>query len=110
MKGVRSFLGFANFYRYFVKNYSETVGQLIALTRRNAIWKWGEEENSAFERLKRIFASKPALEQWDPERETLLEADCSGFALGGCLSQLDEQQRIRPVAYYSRRLNSAEVN
>ena len=40
----------------------------------------------------------------------MLEADCSSFALGGCLSQLDEQQRIRPVAYYSRRLNSAEVN
>ena len=39
VKGVRSFLGFANFYRCFVKNYSETVGPLIALTRRNAMWK-----------------------------------------------------------------------
>ena len=37
VKGVRSFLGFAKFYRCFVKNYSETVGPLIALTRRNAI-------------------------------------------------------------------------
>lgn len=50
------------------------------------------------------------LAHWNPERETILEADCSGFALGGCLSQLDQQGRVRPIAYYSRRLNSTEVN
>lgn len=48
--------------------------------------------------------------QWDPDRETILEADCSGYALGGCLSQLNENKILQPVAYFSQRLNSAEAN
>lgn len=50
------------------------------------------------------------LAQWNPDRETIVETDCSGFALGGCLSQIDKYGNLRPVAYHSRRLNSAEVN
>lgn len=110
VKGVRSFLGFANFYRCFVDGFSDLVGPLIALTKKNSEWKWGADENNAFERLKRIFASKPVLAQWDPDRETIVETDCSGFALGGCLSQIDKNGNVRPVAYHSRRLSSAEVN
>lgn len=110
VKGVRSFLGFANFYRCFVNGFSDIVGPLVALTKKNSAWRWDKEENDAFNRLKTIFASKPVLAQWNPDRQTIVETDCSGFALGGCLSQFDQNQCLRPVAYYSRRLNSAEVN
>lgn len=110
VKGVRSFLGFANFYRCFVKNFSEIAEPLIALTKNNAAWRWGNEENNAFEKLKKIFISKPVLAQWNPDRDTVLEADCSGYALGGCLSQIDSEGRLRPIAYYSRKLSGAEVN
>lgn len=74
------------------------------------MWRLGKDENSAFENLKKIFASEPVLAQWDPDRETVLEADSSGYAMGGCLSQVDDQNTLRPVAYFSRRLNSAEAN
>lgn len=110
VKGVRSFLGFANFYRCFVDNFSQIVGPLVDLTKKNALWRWGAEEEESFQKLKRIFSSKPVLAQWNPERDTIVEADCSGFALGGCLSQVDNQGQLRPIAYYSRRLNGAEVN
>lgn len=110
VKGVRSFLGFANFYRCFVNGFSELVGPLVALTKKGSEWRWEKEENDAFEKLKSIFATKPVLAQWDPERDTIVETDCSGFALGGCLSQKDQTGCLRPVAYYSRRLSSAEVN
>ena len=110
VKGVRSFLGFANFYRCFIDNFSEIAIPLTNLTKKGIGWCWGEEETLAFEKLKNIFASKPVLAQWDPERETILEADCSGFAMGGCLSQIDDENRIRPVAYFSKRLNNAETN
>lgn len=109
VKGFRSFLGFANFYRCFVDRFSEIAAPLTNLTKKNSSWQWGEVENQAFERLKKIFASEPVLAQWDPDRETILEADCSGYALGGCLSQ-KVGGTVRPVAYYSRRLNGAVVN
>lgn len=110
VKGVRSFLGFANFYRCFVDKFSEIAAPLIDLTKKDTPWIWGKTQNDAFERLKKIFASKPVLSQWDPDRETVLEADSSGYAIGGCLSQMDNQGNLRPVAYLSRRLNSAESN
>ncbi|KAI0992782.1 hypothetical protein K3495_g15403, partial [Podosphaera aphanis] len=110
VKGVRSFLGFANFYRCFVDGFSEIALPLINLTKKDVEWRWEREENSAFERLKEIFASEPVLAQWDPDRDTVLEADSSGYALGGCLSQVDKQGQLRPVAYLSKRLSSAEAN
>lgn len=110
VKGVRSFLGFANFYRCFIKGFSEIAKPLTSLTKKGSVWNWGDSENSAFEHLKEIFATKPVLAQWDPERETILETDCSGYALGGCLSQVDKNGTIRPIAYYSRRLTASEVN
>lgn len=110
VKGVRSFLGFANFYRCFIENFSEITAPLTNLTKKGTAWRWDSEENEAFEKLKKIFATKPVLSQWDPDRDTVLEADCSGYALGGCLSQFDSNGTLRPVAYYSRRLTSAEFN
>ncbi|KAI0992024.1 hypothetical protein K3495_g16162, partial [Podosphaera aphanis] len=88
----------------------EITQPLTALTKKNTIWRWGKAENQAFEKLKEIFATKPVLAQWDPERETVVEGDSSCYALGGCLSQVDDEGRLRPVAYHSRRLTSAEVN
>ncbi|KAI0995149.1 hypothetical protein K3495_g13032 [Podosphaera aphanis] len=110
VKGVRSFLGFANFYRCFVEGFSDITAPLTKLTKKNVEWKWGDEEDKAFKRLKKIFASEPVLAQWDPERKSILEADSSGYAIGGCLSQVDLQGQIRPIAYFSKRLNSAEAN
>jgi hypothetical protein len=110
LKGVRSFLGFANFYRQFIKDYSRIAAPLTALTKKGTPFRWGNSESEAFEQLKSLFISEPALAQWDPERRTTLEADCSGYSLGGCLSQEDEQGLLRPVAYYSRKLLPAECN
>lgn len=110
LKGVRSFLGFANFYRQFIEAYSAIAEPLLALTKKGTPFRWGGREEAAFEQLKNKFISEPALAQWDPERETTLEADCSGYSLGGCLSQRDEQGLLRPVAYHSRRLTAAECN
>lgn len=81
VKGVRSFLGFANFYRCFVSNFSEIAAPLTNLTKKNTVWQWGKIENTAFEKLKKIFSSEPVLAQSDPDRRTFLEADCSGYAL-----------------------------
>ncbi|KAK1917085.1 hypothetical protein P3342_001667 [Pyrenophora teres f. teres] len=51
VKGVRSFLGFANFYRRFIKNYSEIAAPLTRLTG-NVTFRWGEAEQQAFDKLK----------------------------------------------------------
>jgi len=43
VKGVRSFLGFANFYRRFIKDYSKITMPLSSLTRKEKAWEWGNK-------------------------------------------------------------------
>lgn len=86
VRGVRSFIGFANFYRDFIESFSDIAIPLHELTKRGAEFYWGPEQESAFQQLKHAFITGPILIQWDPKRKTVMEADCSGRALGGCLS------------------------
>jgi predicted aspartyl protease/transposase InsO family protein len=110
VKGVRQFLGFANFYREFISDFSSIARPLTQLTRKGTPFQWGPEERAAFHKLKEMFITAPILAQWDPERPTVLEADSSGYATGACLSQYDEEGRLRPVAYASQRLSPSECN
>lgn len=110
VKRVRSFLGFTNYYRIFIPNYLTVTSPLIALTRKGVRFQWGPSEKAAFKELKRRFCEAPILRDWDPDRVTFVEADCSGAALGGVLSQEDKQEYRWAVAYHSKRLNPAEYN
>ena len=78
VKGVRSFLGFANFYRRFIKNFAEVAAPLTRLTG-NMSFRWTQEEQDAFDKLKKIFISEPVLAHFDPDRETVVETDSSGL-------------------------------
>jgi len=57
---VESFLGFANFYRQFIKNFSHTAKPFIELKSKKD-WKWEEEQQEVFEELKRKITSQPVL-------------------------------------------------
>src|SRR5207248_7147787 len=83
-------------------DFSKIVTPLTDLTRKDTAFKWTDEANSAFERLKEMFISAPVLMQFDPDRETVVEADSSGYAIGGLLSQYDDNGVLQPCAYVSR--------
>ncbi|KAI0996563.1 hypothetical protein K3495_g11619 [Podosphaera aphanis] len=110
VKGVRSFLGFANFYREFIPNFSKIVYPLLDLTKKDRAFLWLEEHEESFETLKELFITAPVLALYDPERLTVVEADCSGYVMGACLSQYDQTNTLRPIAYFSRKLSPAESN
>ncbi|KAI0995426.1 hypothetical protein K3495_g12752 [Podosphaera aphanis] len=110
VKGVRSFVGFANFYREFIENFSQIAAPLVALTHKDQPWRWDELQQTSFERLKELFITAPVLAHWNPDRSTVVEADCSGYSMGACLSQLDSKGRLRPIAYFSKKLSPAESN
>ena len=109
VRQVRGFLGFANFYRDFIPEFSRIAEPLHELTRKGVTFRWSEAHEKAFQRLKAAFISGPILTQWDPDRKTVVEADCSGTAIGACLSQYDKGV-LYPVAYFSASLSAAEKN
>ncbi|KAL2126283.1 hypothetical protein VTI74DRAFT_1265 [Chaetomium olivicolor] len=110
VKGVRGFIGFANYYREFVPNFSMVAMPLTALTKKGAPFIWSPQCEEAFEQLKTLLISAPVLAQWDPDRKTVVETDSSGYAIGGALSQYDDEGILRPVAFFSKKNNAAECN
>ena len=110
VKGVRGFLGFANFYRQFIQGFSRITQPLVDLTRKGTPFIWTEACQESFDGLKQKFASKPVLMAFDPDRTTVVETDSSGYNSGGVLSQYDQQGHLRPCAYFSKKHSPAECN
>lgn len=110
VKGVRSFLGFCNYYRLFIQDYATVAMPLTELTKKGVEFQWTDRENKAFEGLKAKFEQDQVLANYDPDRETRLEPDASGWATGGVLAQRDDVVGWRPVAFFSAKHNPAECN
>ena len=70
---IRSFLGFANFYRQFIHGFPSTVGPLTELTRKDQCFHWDKDQQLAFEELKRRFTSSPILAHSDLDCDVIVE-------------------------------------
>ena len=110
LKGVQEFLGFANFYRRFILNYSSIVAPLTHLTRKDTPFIWNQEQEEAFQKLKDAFTSAPILRHFDWEKPIVVETDASDFVSAGVLSQPDEKDVLHPVAFFSKKHSPAECN
>jgi len=110
VRDVRKFLGLANYYRWFIKNFAALAKPLNMLTRKDEKWKWKEAQQKAFEQLKGIFTTRPLLVAPDLDKEFRVEADTFNFATGGVLSIKYEDNKWRPVAYISKSLNETKQN
>jgi len=108
---VQSFLGFANFYRRFIKDYSRVARPLTELTKgKKKEWEWNQQAGKAFRELKQRFTTAPILAHFDATKPVIIEIDTSDFAIGAVLSQRDEEGRLHPVAFHSRKFQPVEIN
>ena len=83
-KGVRAFLGFANYHKAFIDKFVITAALFTVLTGKHP-FLWIPEAQKAFKSLKKNFISAPILAQFDPKKKTRLKADSFGYAAGGAL-------------------------
>ena len=108
IKDIESFLGFANFYRRFIHNFSHTARPLNKLKGKKE-WKWEQEHQEAFEELKAKITSQPVLSLPKREGKFRVETDASGHAIGGVLSQ-EQDGKWKPIAFLSRTMQAVERN
>ncbi|XP_070184094.1 uncharacterized protein [Littorina saxatilis] len=110
-KEVRSFLGLAGYYRKFVPDFARVSAPLTDLTKKDQPEKvvWTKECETAFTTLKQCLTSKPILILPDNSKQYVLRTDASNEALGAVLLQ-EQGGNLHPVAYASKKLNSAERN
>ena len=114
VKDVRSFLGFAGYYRRFVKGFSKIALPLNNLLqgtggKKTAAVTWTPDCQAAFEKLKGVLLQAPVLAYADFKAPFRLYTDASFQGLGAVLSQVQEGKE-RVIAYASRSLQPAERN
>ena len=114
VRDVQYFLGFANFYRRFIKEYSNVAGPLFNLLKKNGVFDWSYECQLAFDELKSRFTSASILKHFTPGLETIVETYASDYVVAGVLSQYhnhpDGKRLLHPVAFYSRHMTPAKCN
>ena len=110
LKELRGFLGFANFYRQFIRDFAHIARPLNDLTKKDTPWIWGSAQQQAFNSLKNSFTLQPILTMWELDQPTRLEVDASGYATGGVLLQQLNDHQWHLVAFRSESMVEAERN
>ncbi|CAJ0934401.1 unnamed protein product [Ranitomeya imitator] len=112
LKSLQKFLGFANFYRCFITNFSSVVKPLTDLTKKGAdVANWSPAAVEAFQELKCRFSSAPVLRQPDVSLPFQVEVDASEIGAGAVLSQRSSDGSVmKPCAFFSRKFSPAERN
>ena len=107
VKELRSFLGLASYYRRFIDSFAQICRPLYRLTETGRCFRWNEDCDEAFARLKRALTTAPVLALPIPDGQFILDTDASDDGIGAVLSQVVQGEE-RVVAYFSRTITKAE--
>lgn len=109
LKELRAFLGLCSYYRKFVPEFARIARPLHDMTRKGVPFVWTKECEEAFRKLKQTLTEAPILSLPDDQGMFILDTDASGEALGGVLSQVQDNQE-KVICYGSRVCSLAERN
>ena len=109
IKGIRSFLGHAGFYRRFIKDFSKISKPLCLLLQHDQPFDFNNDCRKAFNTLKEALITAPVVITPDWTKPFELMCDASDWAVGAVLGQKKEKI-FHPIYYSSKTLNEAQVN
>jgi len=110
VRGIQSFLGFCNFYRRFIKDYSRVAAPLNRLTGKGVPFKFDRDCAAAFKELQQLLTTAPILCHYQPSLKTQVETDASDGVIAGIMSQEHPNGNWMPVGYFSKTMSPAELN
>jgi len=110
VKDVRKFLGLTNYYRRFIKDFTQVARPMNMLMRKDIKWKWRREQQKTFNELKRIFTTRLVLAAPDLDKEFRVEADALNYTTREVLLIKCSNEIWRPVAFIFKSLSDTEKN
>ncbi|GBG60263.1 hypothetical protein CBR_g4216 [Chara braunii] len=108
IRGLRSFVGLALYYRKFVPRFSIIARPLSRLTSKNVPYSWDAACTEAFRALKEALVSYTVLRIADLKLTFVVTTDASQYGIGTALQQ-DDGDGLRPLEYYSKRMPNVKV-
>ena len=107
-KNIQQFLGLANYYRRFIKDFGTTAKPLQRLLEKNIAFEWTQQCQGAFDHLRKCLMTTPILAFPDHSRHFMLDTDASDTGIGAILSQVQDDGGEAVMAYASRSLSQQE--
>ena len=112
VKHLKGFLGLAQYYAIYMKDFARLAVPLMAQLKNrcpeDTKIQWNVDMKQALEQIKKLLLENVVLDIPDPYKEYVLEVDSSDYAVGGVLSQENAQGELRPVAFFSRKLQGEQ--
>ncbi|KAK1685102.1 hypothetical protein QYE76_045950, partial [Lolium multiflorum] len=109
VKGIRSILGHAGFYRRFIKDFSKISKPLTNLLQKDVPFVFDDDCKEAFETLKKALTTAPVVEPPDWNLPFEIMCDASDFAVGAVLGQRVDK-KLNVIHYASKTLDAAQRN
>jgi len=110
VKDIQKFLGLANYYKTFVKDFAKIVRLLHKLTRKKQKWKWKIRQEKLFEMLKKWFTMESILVALNLDRKMRMEVDILDYVIEEVLLMECNNEQWKLVVYLSKFLNEIERN
>ena len=109
VKGIRSFLGHAGFYRRFIRDFSKIAKPLCRLLEKDAKFNFDESYQSSSEKIKSRLVEAPIMAKPDRTKEFEIMCDVSDYAMGAVLGQKTDKM-FRAIYYANKTFNEAQEN
>ncbi|KAK2895729.1 hypothetical protein Q8A73_015217 [Channa argus] len=107
---LRRFLGMAEYYRAFCKNFSDVPAPLTSLVSPKTPYQWSEKCQSAFQAAKALLCSAPVLAAPNFTHPFKLEVDASALGAGAVLLQEDDAGIDHPICYFSKKFKKHQLH
>ena len=104
-QSLQRFLGMVKYLTPFLPNESSITAPLRTLLKKDVLWSWEHEKESAFQQIKNALTQPIILQFFNVNKPVTIQTDASQSGIGSCL-----MQENRPVAYASRALADTEKN
>ena len=105
---LRSFLGLTGFFQRYIPHFSDLTASLTDILRKGRDFNWDIQAETAFQGIKKIMCNQPIFLIADYNKPFIMLIDASNIAIGAVLMQQDESGDLKPVCYFSKKLNEAQ--
>ena len=109
-KGIQYFLGFANFYYWFILNYLDIIIPLTHIIWKDISWKFNSSCYNTFNFLKKAFIFTPIIIYCISNGQLIVKIDTSNYAFAAIFSIVNKENKVYPVAFHSYTFTMAELN